>query len=81
MIFDPQAEEEVWCQDEVLFDFFQGVIHPFLIRNQWWSLIVLPLCFSKVAIGNGSFYRYRETNPLMLFGLLLHITWIYALHS
>ena len=37
--------------------------------------------FSKVAICNGSYTRHKETNPIMLFGLLLHIAWVYALHS
>ena len=37
--------------------------------------------FSKVAICNGSYTRHNETNPIMLFGLLLHIAWVYALHS
>ena len=78
-IFDEQAREDVFCQDDVLFGFYQLFFHPFFIANQWWSAVLLPLLLSKPGIMLDSYVNHGEKNPKMLLGGALHFLWVYLL--
>ena len=78
-VFDDQAYQPEWCQDDVLFDFFQSFKSAFFIRNQHWCIIALPLFFSKIAINIASYRRPLEKSLFQWCGGLIHYFWVFMI--
>lgn len=78
-IYDKQANEDIWCQNERILKFFKCFHHKFFIKYQHYLFVPIILLFARHGIMLDCFKDERR--PWEVFGFLLHISWIYGILS
>lgn len=74
-IYDKQANEDIWCQNERILKFFKCFHHKYLIKFQHILFVPIILLFARHGIMVDCYKDERR--PVELLGLILHISWLY----